>query len=213
MTVTITVQPVNDVPEASDAFYVTNEDQPLHVSAPGVMGNDFDADGDPLQTLVFIQPEHGSVVMQSDGSFVYTPDPNYFWDGQGQPDFFVYLLTDGNDPVDYNSQLGTVYILVRPVNDVPVAVDDNYTIAEDTVLSVNAPVGRLANDYDVDGDALTAVLVIPPTHGTLSQVNANGRFHLHARSELQRRGHVHLPGQRRTGRLQCGHRYNYGDAG
>ena len=58
------------------------------------------------------------------------------------------------------------------------AVDDAYTTAEDTPLTVAAP-GVLANDTDVDGDALTAVLVTGPANGTLT-LNADGSLHLHA---------------------------------
>ena len=46
----------------------------------------------------------------------------------------------------------------------------------------------LANDTDVDGDALTAVLVTGPANGTLT-LNADGSLHLHAERELQRHRH------------------------
>ena len=49
-------------------------------------------------------------------------------------------------------------ITVSAVNDAPVAVNDSYSTTEDTPLTIAAP-GVLANDTDVDGDALTAVLV------------------------------------------------------
>jgi len=60
------------------------------------------------------------------------------------------------------------------VNDAPVAVNDSYTTAEDTTLNVAAP-GVLANDTDVDGGTLSAVLVSQPTHGSLT-LNSNGSF-------------------------------------
>jgi len=55
-----------------------------------------------------------------------------------------------------------------------VAVNDNYTTAEDTTLNVAAP-GVLANDSDVDGDTLSAILVSQPAHGSLT-LNSNGSF-------------------------------------
>ena len=61
-----------------------------------------------------------------------------------------------------------------PPNQAPVASDDAYSTAEDTVLSVAAP-GVLANDSDPDGDALAATLVAGPTHGALT-LNADGSF-------------------------------------
>ena len=59
-------------------------------------------------------------------------------------------------------------------NQVPVAVADSYTTAEDVVLTV-AAAGVLANDSDPDGNPLNAVLVTGPTKGTLA-LNANGSF-------------------------------------
>ena len=59
-------------------------------------------------------------------------------------------------------------------NAAPVAADDNYTVAEDGVLTVAAP-GVLANDTDADGDTLTAQLVSGPADGTLA-LNADGSF-------------------------------------
>src|SRR5438045_3327726 len=86
-------------------------------------------------------------------------------------DTFTYKATDGQT----QSGIATATITVTPVNDTPLAAnDDNYTTPEDTHLSVSAP-GVLANDTDVDGDALSAVLVSNPTHGTLS-LNSNGSF-------------------------------------
>src|SRR5436853_6335779 len=53
-----------------------------------------------------------------------------------------------------------------------VPVSYSYSTNEDTVLTIAAP-GVLGNDTDVDGDALTAIVVAAPTHGTLT-LNANG---------------------------------------
>src|SRR5205823_2691335 len=72
------------------------------------------------------------------------------------------------------SGIATVNIAITAVNDAPVAVNDSYTTAEDTQLAVSAP-GVLANDSDVDGDSLSAVLVSQPTHGTLT-LNSDGSF-------------------------------------
>ena len=56
----------------------------------------------------------------------------------------------------------------------PIAVNDSYVVAKDATLNTNAP-GVLANDNDLELDPLTAVLVAPPTHGTLT-LNSNGSF-------------------------------------
>jgi large repetitive protein len=68
----------------------------------------------------------------------------------------------------------TVTITVRPVNDAPLAVNDNYTITEDTQLTVGPP-GVLANDVDVEGDTLTVSRTITPPAGTLD-LKPDGSF-------------------------------------
>jgi len=164
-TVTITVNPVNDPPVARDDSYSTNEDTGLSVAAPGVLTNDTDVDGDPLTAVWVSGPSHGSLTLNANGSFIYTPNANY-----NGTDSFTYKAYDGTA----YSNLATVTITVNPVNDPPVARDDSYSTNEDTALSVAAP-GVLTNDTDVDGDPLTAVWVSGPSHGSLT-LNANGSF-------------------------------------
>src|SRR6184192_716080 len=166
-TVTITVTPVNDAPvAANDDSYTTAEDTQLTVSAPGVLANDSDVDGDALSAVLVSNPTHGTLTLNGDGSFSYMPALNY-----NGVDSFTYKASDGQA----QSDVATVTITVTPVNDAPVAAnDDSYTTAEDTQLTVSAP-GVLANDSDVDGDALSAVLVSNPTHGTLT-LNGDGSF-------------------------------------
>src|SRR5206468_629563 len=108
-------------------------------------------------------PAHGSLTFSTNGSFIYTPAANY-----NGSDAFTYQASDGQTlsaPV-------TVTLTVNAVNDAPVAVNDSFAIDEDTALVIAAP-GVLANDSDVDGDALTAILVSGPAHGTLT-LNPNG---------------------------------------
>jgi hypothetical protein len=60
------------------------------------------------------------------------------------------------------------------VNDPPVANDDVYSTDEDTELNVGAP-GVLDNDSDPEGEAITAIKVSDPSHGTLT-LNGDGSF-------------------------------------
>src|SRR5204862_87669 len=153
-TVTITVTPVNDAPvAANDDGYTTPEDTQLTVIAPGVLANDSDVDGDTLSAVLVSGPSHGTLTLNSDGSLVYMPALNF-----NGIDSFTYKASDGQA----QSGIATATITVTPINDAPVAAnDDNYSTPEDTQLTVSAP-GVLANDSDVDGDALSAVLVSNP---------------------------------------------------
>jgi VCBS repeat-containing protein len=164
-TVTITVNPVNDAPAADNDSFSTNEDNVLSVEAPGVLTNDTDVDGNALHAVLVDGPAHGSLTLNADGSFGYSPATNYIGG-----DSFNYKANDGTA----DSNVVTVTITVNPVNDAPVAVDDSYSTNEDTVLNVAAP-GVLGSDTDADGDALHAVLVDGPAHGSLT-LNADGSF-------------------------------------
>lgn len=162
---TVTIQ-VNNLPVAQSDAYTTTEDTPLVVDvANGVLSNDTDANGDPLTAVVVTNPAHGTLTLNADGSFTYTPNANF-----AGTDTFTYRANDGLG----NSEPATVTITVTGVNDAPVAVDDSYSTTEDTPLTINAP-GVLGNDTDADGDTLTVTIVDNPANGTVT-LNENGSF-------------------------------------
>ena len=172
-TVTLGITPVNDAPVAVNDSYITNEDTTLTISttATGIISNlagrDSDIDGDPLTATLVTGPGHGTLTLNANGTFTYTPNANY-----NGPDSFTYKVNDGS----LDSNIATVSITVSAVNDAPVAVNDSYTTNEDTTLIKSTLVtGIVGNDSDVEGSALTATLVAGPTHGTLT-LNANGTF-------------------------------------
>ena len=162
---TITVNEVNTAPTAGDNSYSTDEDTTLNVPAPGVLGNDTDPDGDSLNAVLQSGPGDGTLTLNSNGSFTYTPDPGFFGS-----DSFTYRASDGSA----NSNTATVTITVNEVNTAPTAGDNSYSTDEDTTLNVPAP-GVLGNDTDPDGDSLNAVLQSGPGDGSLS-LNSNGGF-------------------------------------
>ncbi|MEM2583855.1 MAG: Ig-like domain-containing protein, partial [Candidatus Thermoplasmatota archaeon] len=68
----------NTSPVANDDYYSTNEDVKLVISAPGILANDIDADNDNLTAILLSNPIHGSLTLNSNGSFVYIPSLNYY---------------------------------------------------------------------------------------------------------------------------------------
>ncbi|HSQ17797.1 MAG TPA: Ig-like domain-containing protein, partial [Anaerolineales bacterium] len=137
----------------------------LCIPAPGVLANDYDPDGDPITAVSPTQPANGYVILRSDGSFDYTPEPGFSGD-----DVFTYKASDGT----LTSTPAQVKITVTGGNTTPVANPDTYFTEVNTQLVVPAP-GVLANDLDADGDALTAVKLGDPAHGTL-MLYPNGSF-------------------------------------
>jgi VCBS repeat-containing protein len=156
----------NTPPVANDDSYAAEQDVTLSVSAPGVLANDTDAQQDPLQALKVSDPSHGSVTLNSDGSFDYIPDPGYTGN-----DSFTYKANDGLA----DSNVATVAINVASTgNTAPVANDDGYFTGPDTVLQIDAP-GVLANDTDAEQDPLQAIKVSDSSHGSVS-LSSDGSF-------------------------------------
>jgi VCBS repeat-containing protein len=165
--VSLTINPVNDDPVALDDSYSTDQDTALVVGAiAGVLANDSDVDGGTLTASLITTVANGSLSLNADGSFEYIPNPNF-----NGSDSFTYQVNDGNGGTDE----ATVSLTINLVNDDPVALDDSYSTDEDTVLTVGAIAGVLANDSDVDGDSLSVTLVDDVDNGSLS-LNADGSF-------------------------------------
>lgn len=118
---TVHVTPVNDAPIAVNDSYTTNEDTPLTIGALlGLLNNDTDVDTGATRTAALVSgPTHGSLTLNLDGSFSYTPDANY-----NGTDSFSYKANDGAA----NSNTATVNLTVTAVNDAPVI--DSYSGAE-----------------------------------------------------------------------------------
>jgi PKD repeat protein len=89
-TVRITVAPVNEPPRAEDDEYQMGANQTLSIPAPGVLVNDSDPDGDGLSVRLLEGPENGTLTLNADGSFTYTPNPDF-----NDRDEFTYAATDG----------------------------------------------------------------------------------------------------------------------
>ena len=106
---------------------------------------------------------HGSVETYDNAgtlNFSYTPFPDF-----SGTDTFTYYQP-GNETTWY------VTVHVTPVNDLPVGTADAYSNTFAAGITVDPP-GVLANDVDVDGDALTATLVGSPADVVF---NADGSF-------------------------------------
>ena len=143
----------NQPPVAAGDAYATNEDIALNVAAPGVLGNDSDSDGDSLTAAIVGGASHGSVSLNANGSFSYTPNLDY-----SGPDSFTYRANDGVS----DSNIVTVDITVNSINDAPVADSQGVAAKEDTPKAITL------TSSDVDSPTLTYTVVSGPDHGVLS---------------------------------------------
>ena len=168
-TVTINVNAVNDTPLAVDDAFSMNEDGGL---TDAVGGNDSDTET-PNNALVWsvvsggTAVANGTLLFNVDGTFTFTPNAN----SNGSVSF-TYQVCDAANTCDP----ATVTITIAPLNDAPVALDDNYPMAEDGTLTTSV----VGNDSDVDntGAQLSWTLVnggSAVANGLLT-FNANGSF-------------------------------------
>ncbi|GAB4475864.1 MAG: hypothetical protein OHK0037_37280 [Elainellaceae cyanobacterium] len=152
-TITIAVNPVNDVPTASGVTLNTNEDM---AGSGFLLGADVDGDG--LTYEIVTLPTKGSVVITNTttGAFTYTPNAN-----ANGADSFTYRVFDGT----VYSSPATVTVAIAPVNDAPTASGLSISTNEEAPISGTLP------GADVDGDTLTYEIVTAPTKGVVTITN------------------------------------------
>lgn len=157
-------------PIAVDDNYNTEQNTSLTISAAaGVLANDIDDQGIINLTVTPYSgatSAGGSVVLNADGSFYYTP-PSPSYTGT---DTFPYNVTDSTGLND----TGLVSILVRDPNS-PLAVNDNYRTVIDVVLSVPSATGLTINDLD-NGPLLATAETVATVQGGSVTISANGAF-------------------------------------
>ena len=134
-----------------------------------MLSNDTDADvGDVLSAVLDSDVSNGTLTLDSDGSFTYTPEAGF-----SGADSFDYVANDATE----NSAVVTVTLTVGDAPNVPpVAVADEYSTDFETPLVVEVASGVLSNDTDGDvGDVLSAVLDSDVSNGTLT-LESDGSF-------------------------------------
>ena len=162
-TVNITVNPVNDAPVAVDDEVTTDEDTPIAIN--NIISNDTDVDSElnPGSIVIESNPNNGAIAREN-GSLIYTPAEDFVGS-----DSFTYTVADVEG---LGSNIATVNITVNPVNDAPVAVDDEVTTDEDTPIAIN---NIISNDTDVDSELNPGSIVIEsnPNNGAIARENGS----------------------------------------
>jgi hypothetical protein len=162
-----------------DLNYNVDEDDSLTVDrrSSGVGANDSDPDGQPLTFFLNSSPNNGvlqttippSINFTNDGTFRYTPDPDY-WSNPAKGDLgdqFTYRAFDG-----YNfSNVARARIRVQPVNDAPVLRSlPNFSLCAGQQSTVRVNTALYASDIDdniVSPDFKVNAFVVDATNGLL----------------------------------------------
>jgi VCBS repeat-containing protein len=155
-------------PFAAPDTYNDAVNQTLSVgAASGVLANDVDPNGLALTASLAGggAPANGSVTVNPDGSFTYTPNAGFVG-----ADTFIYLAKDASGA----SAQATVTVHVAAAGG-PISNPDAYGDGAGQTLTVSAQNGVLANDSDPNGLTLTAAMNTAPAHGAVT-LNSDGSF-------------------------------------
>ncbi|MCC4860758.1 Ig-like domain-containing protein, partial [Vibrio splendidus] len=164
ITVNIGVTPINDSPVGEDVSVTTDEDTPVSGSLTAT-----DADNDQLTFSKGTEPLNGSVVVDENGNWTYTPDENY-----NGSDSFTVVVDDGQGGTDTI----TVDVGVTPVNDQSSFDAQTVTYAENQVA--DAVVGTLSGS-DLDG---VTKYEFKHSDGTLSTTSEDGFYSVDAAGNI-----------------------------
>src|SRR5262249_10842457 len=105
--VTVTITVTNTPPFAADDTYAVAAGRSLPIPAPGLLANDGDAAGDPIEVAhINSQPSNGGATLNADGSFTYSPLPGFFG-----TDSFTYVIDDG---IEYSSEATVTITVTAP---------------------------------------------------------------------------------------------------
>ncbi|MBK8903065.1 MAG: tandem-95 repeat protein [Anaerolineaceae bacterium] len=159
ITVNVTIDPVNDNPDAVDDTPTVAEDSSNNIL--DVLANDTDApdSGETLTITAVSATSNGGTVVDNDTHLTYTPAANY-----SGTETFTYTIDDGNGGTD----TATVTVTVTGVNDPPVITESDpasVTMDEDgspTAFSLTL------NATDLENDTLTWSILTQASNGMAS---------------------------------------------
>ncbi|MCS0611117.1 Ig-like domain-containing protein, partial [Massilia solisilvae] len=141
-----------DLPVAADGTITTNED----TRATGNLPAATDVEHDAITYAKGTGPSHGTLVLNADGSYEYTPAANY-----NGPDSFTYTVSDGSGSNTYN-----VSITVNPVNDAPMLAVAPVTVGQGATITLGTSYLN-ATDVDTGNGSLTYTVTSAPGKGTI----------------------------------------------
>lgn len=154
-TVTITIEPVNDLPTANSQSAKTKEDTSVNIKLTGT-----DVDNDQLIYTIVTNPLSGKINGTAP-ELEYVPNPDFYGE-----DSFMFKVGDGLA----ESNIVKVSITIEPVNDVPIANPQTANTSEEIVINITL------TGKDTDSDPLTYQIVKYVLNGFLSGEPPNMQY-------------------------------------
>ena len=157
--ITVSVNPINDIPVAITNSATVNEDATVTID---VLANATDLDGDSLTITNITQGNNGVVQIIND-QLKYTPNTNF-----NGTDTFTYTISDGNGGITTKS----ITVDVHSVNDAPIVTLNTATLNEDSSIELDV----LKDAIDDDGDTLTIHSITQSKNGFVQISNGKIKY-------------------------------------
>ncbi|MCC7276184.1 MAG: tandem-95 repeat protein, partial [Alphaproteobacteria bacterium] len=160
--VNVNVRPIAEARD--DTGFLVAEDDFTTIRVERLLSND--VDGDRMIVGQVFGAIGGTVSLSSNGEIGFTPDANHVGPAQ-----FRYAA---NTPEGGRAE-ATVFLTVTPVNDVPIAQNDQGLVTDENASITVNPSILIANDDDIDGDVLT-LHAVQSSASLLVSINAAGNI-------------------------------------
>jgi gliding motility-associated-like protein len=132
--------------------------------------NDFDPDSTTLviDTNLVQSPSNGTIIINEDGTFTYTPDENFYGS-----DTVIVSVCDSGTPLPALCGNDTIIFTITPINDAPIVENEYVTGAPGSTVSGNV----LDNDSDIENTTLTVNTdpIVNASNGTFT-IQPDGSF-------------------------------------
>lgn len=163
--ITVNLSAVNDAPVTFSNYISVTEDAGIQTG--NVLSNgDYDIENASLSCAItpVVNATNGTFTIAANGSFTYTPNANFYG-----TETIVIAVCDAGTPLPFVCSNDTLFIGITPVNDAPVALNDAFTVGENSITTLN----QLSNDSDIDNpiDLASVSILFGPVHGTATLLN------------------------------------------
>lgn len=163
--ITVNLTPVNDAPFTQSNYLSFTEDAGVQ-SGNMLTNGDYDVENTAMScnAAPIVNASNGTFTLALNGDYTYTPNADFYG-----LDMVVVAVCDAGSPLPSACSNDTLFINVSPVNDAPLAVNDAFTVNENSISTLN----ELANDSDIDNplDLTSVEILFGPVHGNAVILN------------------------------------------